>query len=126
METSNLNLKDYFKEECSDLRDEFLSNIEIQGGGNQSSFDSFLTISTWQSLMNKREVLDRAEFILCDELHKYKSDVTSEIIKETVNAKYKWGLTGTMPEDEGDQLELIGMFGYPRRYIRANELIEIS
>lgn len=116
--------KDYFKEECSDLRDEFLSNIEIQGGGNQSSFDSFLTISTWQSLMNKREVLDRAEFILCDELHKYKSDVTSEIIKETVNAKYKWGLTGTMPEDEGDQLELIGMFGYPRRYIRAKELIE--
>ena len=74
--------------------------------------------------MNKREVLDRAEFILCDELHKYKSDVTSEIIKETVNAKYKWGLTGTMPEDEGDQLELIGMFGYPRRYIRAKELIE--
>lgn len=116
--------KDYFRPEFSDLRDEFLSHIEIQGGGNQSSFNSFLTISTWQSLMNKREVLDRAEFILCDELHKYKSDVTSEIIKETVNAKYKWGLTGTMPEDEGDQLELIGMFGYPKRYIRAKELIE--
>jgi superfamily II DNA or RNA helicase len=75
-------------------------------------------------ISSDNKVLDRAEFILCDELHKYKSDVTSEIIKETVNAKYKWGLTGTMPEDEGDQLELIGMFGYPKRYIRAKELIE--
>ena len=116
--------EDYFKPEYKDLKDKFLSHIEIQGGGNQSTFDSFLTISTWQSLMNKREVLDRAEFILCDELHKYKSEVTSEIIKETNNAKYKWGLTGTLPEDEGDKLELIGMFGYPKRYIRARELIE--
>lgn len=75
-------------------------------------------------ISSDNKVLDRAEFILCDELHKYKSDVTSEIIKETLNAKYKWGLTGTLPEDEGDQLELIGMFGYPKRYIRAKELIE--
>jgi superfamily II DNA or RNA helicase len=51
--------------------------------------------------MNKRDVLDKADFILCDELHRYSSDVTSEIIKETVNAKYKWGLTGTLPDDEG-------------------------
>lgn len=114
--------EDYFKDK--ELAKEFLSNIDIQGGGNQSSFESFLTISTWQSLINKRDVLDKADFILCDELHRYSSDVTSEIIKETVNAKYKWGLTGTLPDDEGASLELIGMFGFPKRYIRARELID--
>ena len=115
---------EYFKEEFATERDEFLNNIETQGGGKQASFDSFLVISTWQSLMNRREVLDRADFILTDEMHKYSSDISSSIIKESSNAKYKWGLTGTLPEDDMAKMMLFGMFGLPKRYIRACELIE--
>lgn len=115
---------DYFSEEYSEERDLFLSNIDTQGGGNTSAFNSFLTISTWQSLMTRRDVLERTDFILCDELQKYSAEVSSSIIKESINARYKWGLTGTLPEDEGAKLMLIGMFGAPKRYIRACELIE--
>ena len=115
---------DYFKEEYANERDSFLSNIDTQGGGNKSEFNSFLTISTWQSLMSRREVLERTDFILCDELQKYSADVSSSIIKESVNAKYKWGLTGTLPEDTMATMTLLGMFGIPKRYIRACELIE--
>lgn len=116
--------KDYFKEDFKAERDKFLECIDKQGGGEQSEFDKFLTISTWQSLVNRKEVLDRVDFILCDELHRYSSSVASEIIKLSSNAKQKMGLTGTLPEDENARLMLFGMFGLPKRYIRACELIE--
>lgn len=116
--------KDYFSDAYIEQRDEFLSSIELQGGGSESTFSSFLTITTWQSLMNRKEHLDKAEFILCDELQKYSSAETSEIVKLTNNAYYKWGLTGTLPEDPMATMNLIGMFGAPKRYIRACELIE--
>jgi superfamily II DNA or RNA helicase len=115
---------DYFKPEYSTQRDEFLDCIDKQGGGHQSEFDSFLTISTWQSLATRKDVLDRADFILCDELHRYAAEVSSEIVKSSTNARYKWGLTGTLPEDPMATMMLMGMFGAPKRYIRACELIE--
>lgn len=115
---------DYFSEEFSKERDEFLECIDKQGGGYVSEFNNFLVISTWQSLMNRRDVLDRSDFILCDELQKYSAEVSSSIIKESKNAKYKWGLTGTLPEDVSATMTLLGLFGAPKRYIRACELIE--
>ena len=56
--------------------------------------------------------------------HRYAADISSEIIKESKNAKCKWGLTGTLPEDTIAKLTLMGLFGEPKRYIRACELIE--
>jgi superfamily II DNA or RNA helicase len=116
--------KDYFSKNYVEQRDEFLSCIELQGGGKESSFESFLTITTWQSLLNRKEHLDKAEFILCDEVQKYSGEEVSQIIKLTDNAKMKWGVTGTLPEDLLATMNLIGMFGKPKRYIRACELIE--
>lgn len=48
---------DYFHSNFSEQRDEFLACIELQGGGKESSFDTFLTITTWQSALSitKRE-----------------------------------------------------------------------
>jgi superfamily II DNA or RNA helicase len=116
--------KDYFHKDYAKERDEFLSNIQLQGGGKESTFDTFLTITTWQSLLNRKEHLSKFEFILCDEVQRYASDEVSQIIKLTNNAKYKWGVTGTLPEDPLATMNLIGMFGFPKRYIRACELIE--
>ena len=115
---------DYFHIDYKKERDEFLSNIQLQGGGEESSFNSFLTITTWQSLLNRKEHLSKFDFILCDEVQKYSGTEVSQIIKLTNNAKYKWGVTGTLPEDALATMNLIGMFGLPKRYIRACELIE--
>ena len=116
--------KDYFNKDYAKERDEFLSHIQLQGGGKESTFDTFLTITTWQSLLNRKEHLSKFEFILCDEVQRYASDEVSQIIKLTNSAKYKWGVTGTLPEDPLATMNLIGMFGFPKRYIRACELIE--
>ena len=69
--------KDYFRPEFSNLRDEFLSHIQIQGGGNESTFDSFLTISTWQSAfsISKREkikILSDVEYNKGEQYNSYK------------------------------------------------------
>ncbi len=56
--------------------------------------------------------------------HKYSAEVSSEIVIASKNAKQKFGLTGTLPEDDNAKMMLIGMFGLPKRYIRACELIE--
>jgi superfamily II DNA or RNA helicase len=101
-----------------------LNLIDVHGGGNKSSFDKPLVISTWQTLMNTREHLPKLEFIITDETHRYASDVTSSIVKESSNAKYKWGFTGTLPEDPVMKMMLFGLFGLPKRYIRSSELIE--
>lgn len=69
-------------------------------------------------------ILSRCEFILCDEVQKYSGEEVSQIIKLTNNAKMKWGVTGTLPEDILATMNLIGMFGATKRYIRACELIE--
>jgi hypothetical protein len=49
---------DYFAKGFEKERDEFLNCIDKQGGGNKSDFNSFLTISTWQSAssISKKEI----------------------------------------------------------------------
>lgn len=56
--------------------------------------------------------------------HRFASEETSAIVKKTVNCKYKWGFTGTLPEDPIMKMELFGLFGLPKTYITSRELIE--
>lgn len=122
----NINLLEQMYNDFKDYNatDELLSCIDIQGGGKQSDFKNDIIITTWQSLMNKKEHLDSFEYIITDEVHKYTGSEVSSIIKGTINSKYKIGLTGTIPEDPLQKMELFGLFGLPRTYITSRELID--
>lgn len=113
---------DYFKNPEGNL--EFLNSIETLGGGTVATFNKFLVISTWQSLNNNKNYLDTVDFIICDELHRYASETTSEIVAGTTKSKYKWGLTGTLPELDVDKMTLFGLFGKPKKFISSKELID--
>jgi len=65
-----------------------------------------------------------AENICVSNCHRFASAETSSIVKETINCKYKWGFTGTIPDDPVQKMELIGLFGVPKTFIRSSELIE--
>jgi hypothetical protein len=56
--------------------------------------------------------------------HRFASTETSAIVKETLSCKYKWGFTGTLPEDPSMKMELLGLFGIPKSYISSSGLIE--
>lgn len=106
---------------------ELHEGIHIIGGGqNIRHFDSVLTISTWQSLydsLDKVNIKD-VDYIICDEMHLFAGESTSEVIKATVNCEYRLGFTGTLPECPIKKMELIGMINPPKTYITARDLID--
>lgn len=122
----NINLLTQFKDDIKDynLIDLYNDTHVIGGGQTIKHFDKALTISTWQSLQNWHDDLSELAFVITDESHRFASTETSEIVKKTVNCKYKWGFTGTLPEDPTMKMELIGLFGLPKTYITSRELID--
>lgn len=65
-----------------------------------------------------------AEDICVSNCHRFASEETGSIIKNTINCKYKLGFTGTIPEDQSQKMMLFGLFGLPKTYIRSSELID--
>lgn len=122
----NINLLTQFKNDIKDynLKDLYNDTHTIGGGNTNKHFNNSLTISTWQSLQNWHDELERLDYIICDEAHRVASDVTSEIVSKTINCKYKWGFTGTLPEDPVMKMQLFGLFGLPKTYVTSSQLIE--
>jgi len=107
--------------------EEFLSNIRLIGGDNNvKELDKLLTISTWQSMMRipKEKLLD-LDYIIIDECQGLKLDnVSTDIVYNSTNAKYRIGLTGTLPDDPIAKMAVMSCVGAPKRYIRTQGLIE--
>jgi superfamily II DNA or RNA helicase len=122
----NINLLTQFKNDIKDynLTELYDDTHTIGGGSNDRHFDKSLTISTWQSMMNFKDKLNELDYVITDETHRFASNETSAIVRETVNCKYKWGFTGTLPEDPIMKMELFGLFGLPKTYITSSGLIE--
>ena len=69
-------------------------------------------------------LLKDLDYVITDESHRFASEHTSEIVKGTMNSKYKFGFTGTLPDDPTMKMTLIGLLGLPKTYVTASELIE--
>ena len=122
----NINLLTQFKNDVKDynLIELYEDSHVIGGGSSEKHFNKSLTISTWQSMQNWHDELNTLDYVITDEAHRFASEETSAIISSTVNCKYKWGFTGTLPEDPIMKMQLFGLFGLPKTYITSRELIE--
>jgi len=124
----NINLLTQFKSDIKDynLIDLYKDTHVIGGGSTEKHFDKTLTISTWQSLQDNfdKKLLEDLDFVITDETHRFASEETSAIVRNTLNCKYKWGFTGTLPECPIMKMELFGLFGLPKTYITSRELID--
>ena len=122
----NINLLTQFKADIQgyNLNELYEDTHVIGGGSTDKHFNCTLTISTWQSMQNWKDDLHKLDYVITDEAHRFASEETSAIVSETVNCKYKWGFTGTLPEDPIMKMQLFGMFGLPKTYITSRELIE--
>lgn len=122
----NINLLTQFKNDIKDYNLHELHNDThtIGGGSTERHFNNSLTISTWQSMMTSKSSLDELDYVITDEAHRFASEETGDIVKSTVNCRYKWGFTGTLPEDPTMKMELFGLFGLPKTYITSRELID--
>lgn len=122
----NINLLSQFH---NDLKDYNLNNLYesvhiIGGGSTDRHFKCPLTISTWQSLLEYKDLVKELDYIICDEVQRFASQETSDIITKSIHSKYKLGFTGTIPEDPTMKMQLFGLFGLPKTYITPRELID--
>lgn len=121
----NINLLTQFKSDIESYNLIDLSNdLEILGAGNVPTFEKSVLITTWQSMVRHTDKLDKYQYVLEDEVHRESSEVAGDIARCAKNMRIRIGFTGTIPEDPVAKMTLLGIFGAPKRYISARELID--
>jgi superfamily II DNA or RNA helicase len=115
-------------------------NIGLDVGvlyGDRKEYDRTHTICTWQSLMvldkKHKDALDDEQMtvfldnlvaVICDECHSVKNmNVLHSLLTTTFsNIPIRWGLTGTIPEEEYNQVSLYSAIGPLVGQLTAKEL----
>lgn len=104
---------------------DFIDNIQLIGGENKANgLDKKIVISTWQSLSNKMNEVKKYDVIFCDEAHKLRSDVLTEIFKQP--CEIKAGCTGSFPIVQTDAMSLEQALGIPKRYVGVQDLMKLG
>lgn len=86
--------------------------VSTLGGGTNYDESKPVLVSTWQSLiLQDDDFFARFDAVLCDETHLAKCDSIVSVMGKCVNADYRIGVTGTMPNETLDQLQIKGSFG---------------
>ena len=93
--------------------------------GKEKESDKPLIISTWQSLYKMpKEYFEQFDYIIGDEAHLFKAQSLTTILTSCINAKYRFGLTGTLDGTKTHKLVLEGLFGPVKKVISTKELID--
>ena len=106
--------------------------------GDRKDLNKTHTICTWQSLnildkknQDDNELLSIAEFlegvstVMVDEVHMAKAEVLKKLLTHNIaHAPIRWGLTGTVPKEEIDQLNIKVSLGEVVHEVKAHELQE--
>lgn len=81
-------------------------------------------VSTWQSLKNVPEVMKAFSVVVVDECHGARAKQLQTLIEEWGNhIVYRYGVTGTMPPEEADDMTVRMLLGEVQYTITAAELI---
>lgn len=108
--------------------------------GDKKEYGKTHTICTWQSLNSIRKsfqkgetdygLADFAEDVVClivDEVHQAKADVLKDMLtKEFAQIPLRWGLTGTIPKAENEQMGLKISLGQVVNKLSAAELQDMG
>ena len=106
--------------------------------GDRKDLTRTHTICTWQSLESLRkatkegtapigldEFLDGVVCVIVDEVHRLKGNVLQELLSGPfANIPIRWGLTGTLPEDDIGKMALLTCLGPVNGVIKATDLQE--
>lgn len=80
--------------------------------GKEKVTDKRIIISTWQSIYKfGHEWFEQFETVFGDEVHLFKAKSLTTMMDKCTNARYRFGLTGTLDGTETNKLVLEGLFG---------------
>ena len=93
--------------------------------GHDKKVISDVMISTWQSLYKMpKKYFDEFGCVIGDEAHLYKAKSLTNILTKLTNAKYRFGLTGTLDDSQTHRLVLEGLFGSLSKVVKTKELMD--
>ena len=95
-------------------------------GDDWREWDKEIVISTWQSLNNVPEKMERMDLVIVDETHGCKAKVLCELLKQSPKAKYRYGFTGTMPSSVLEQMQVQSYLGPVLREYGSVELAKLG
>ena len=82
-------------------------------------------VATWQALQYNPEILKEFQVLIWDEAHGIKASVAQKLINESgKHIAFRFGVTGTFPKPECDQMSLHSSIGPILKEIPAKWLIE--
>lgn len=94
-------------------------------GGQDKDSSKRIVISTWQSIYKQpKQWFDQFEVVIGDEVHLFKAKSLTGIMTTLVNAKYRFGTTGTLDGSQTHKLVLEGLFGKVCSVTTTKELID--
>jgi superfamily II DNA or RNA helicase len=80
--------------------------------GKDKSFEESICVSTWQSIYKMpKDWYDQFGMVIGDECHGFKSKSLMNIMNKAIEAKYRYGTTGTLDGTQTHELVLQGLFG---------------
>lgn len=93
--------------------------------GKEKVTDKRIIISTWQSIYKfDHEWYEQFDTVFGDEVHLFKAKSLTGMMDKCVNARYRFGLTGTLDGTETNKLVLEGLFGKVYRVTTTAKLQE--
>lgn len=93
--------------------------------GGKKEIDKQHVVATWQSLQNNPHLMSYFDMFIIDEAHGVKGQVIYDLITDHgKNIPFRFGVTGTFPKPEADQMTLKSTIGQIHKEIPAKWLIE--
>ena len=90
---------------------------------DHKEWNNHYVISTWQSLKNNLDKLNKFDTIIVDEVHGVRGDVLHDILKDSP-ATWRFGFTGTMPDDILEELQVKSYLGTVLKSYSSSVLAE--
>lgn len=95
--------------------------------GDEKDIDHANVVATWQALQYNPELMRNFQCLIWDEAHGVKASVAQKLINENgKHIAFRFGVTGTFPKPESDQMSLISSIGPILRTISARWLMDNS
>lgn len=105
--------------------DSYDSVTLLYGKSKHYDPDKRVTISTWQSIYkNNIGFFKQFSGVIVDETHGAKSISIQTVLKKCINAEYKLGLTGTLPTEDIDRMNIFGYLGPVIYKLKSKTLID--
>jgi superfamily II DNA or RNA helicase len=98
---------------------------EIMAGLDKGHKTKRVYISTWQSIYKMQKgYFQSFGMVIGDEAHNFKAKSLTSILTKCTEAKYRFGLTGTLDGTQTHKFVLEGLFGPHKNITTSKELID--